>query len=917
MITWITPAGQLGIITERITLEIPLSATSDVGAVTYTLIAGNLPRGLRLDNGVIKGSPTEVRRYTVNRFVIRASDGVDLEDRTFNIDVDGSDIPGWVTREGFLEVGGNNVYFVLDNSYVNFQLEAYDTDEIAGDTLEYRLNPMAGELPPGLTLGIDGVISGYTDPIFALEYTGAPYGGYDIDPMDVVPLDFADAEANGFDSYFYDLPTYDYFEPARVPRRLSRIYTFSVQVSDGLNSVSRLFKIFVITDDFLKADNTIVQVDTNLFRAGNTGDRVPYWITPSDLGRVRANNYVTIFLDVYDPPELPGILSYFLVEPTLDWEGQADYALDALVIYQGSNYICIEAHRSTSTFDSSKWASYGIPTGLSLDNTTGELAGRIPYQSAVTKTYRWTMVAVDYPPGLVNNIYSFKGPWSSTTTYQVNDTVLYDTSYFVCVTANRGRYPNEINVDYWDQATGSREKTFKLDVIGEIESSINWITPSDRGTIKPNQPSQIYVEAESLIYGGRVSYEFVSGRLPPGLEFLPNGIIQGKVNQFADATSLGLTRFYDKVDSATVDSTPSREFNTTFDGATTSFDKKFTFTIKARDYANAAELNRTFYITVVADNTKTFANLYLTALQSKAKRLEWYNFITDVNIFTPDDLYRYGDPNYATQTDLKVLVYAGIESVAAVKYVQAMSRNHYRKRILFGDVKIAKAKDATTQNTIYEVVYVDIVDDKETPAGKSISSTVNLRDDINSKVLVSYDAIHVDSDIPFVSDSDYQRVFPNSIKNMRNRIADVGERDREFLPLWMRSIQDVAQYELGYTKALILCYAKPGRGAEIAARIKAKTYYASRESWNTVDSYLLGDTVIYKGQYYTATSNNTNKDPEVETNFWIKNFDFKNIDFVADRYVIDILDGHIENHYLAFPQRAILNKYPDTASQAI
>ena len=115
MITWITPAERLSIVTERIILDIPLEATSDVGPITYTLLAGSLPRGLRLDTVVttdstqsivyIKGSPTEVERYTISRFVIRASDGEDIEDRTFSIDVDGSDEPVWITREGFLNVG--------------------------------------------------------------------------------------------------------------------------------------------------------------------------------------------------------------------------------------------------------------------------------------------------------------------------------------------------------------------------------------------------------------------------------------------------------------------------------------------------------------------------------------------------------------------------------------------------------------------------------------------------------------------------------------------------------------------------------------------------------------------------------------------------------------------------------------------
>jgi hypothetical protein len=166
---------------------------------------------------------------------------------------------------------------------------------------------------------------------------------------------------------------------------------------------------------------------------------------------------------------------------------------------------------------------------------------------------------------------------------------------------------------------------------------------------------------------------------------------------------------------------------------------------------------------------------------------------------------------------------------------------------------MAKAKDPETQETIYEVIYVDIIDEYE-KNDISISQTIELSDKIESKVLISYDSIKVDSDIPFVSDSDHQRIFPNSIKNMRSRIRDIGDRDRELLPLWMRSIQDRASYETGYVKALPLCFAKPGSSDAVMARIRAS------------------------------------------------GFDFKSIDFVADRYIIDILDGEIEDKYLAFPQ---------------
>jgi len=149
MITWNTPQGNLGTKKERETTSITLSATSDVGDVTYTVIAGSLPRGLRLIDNAVKGSPAEVKSYTTSRFVIRAQDSEDLEDRTFSLSVDGADAPEWITEEGYLQVGNGEAYFVLDNSRVNFQLESYDTDIIAGDKLEYYLIPMGGQLPPG------------------------------------------------------------------------------------------------------------------------------------------------------------------------------------------------------------------------------------------------------------------------------------------------------------------------------------------------------------------------------------------------------------------------------------------------------------------------------------------------------------------------------------------------------------------------------------------------------------------------------------------------------------------------------------------------------------------------------------------------------------------------------------------------
>jgi hypothetical protein len=103
---------------------------------------------------------------------------------------------------------------------------------------------------------------------------------------------------------------------------------------------------------------------------------------------------------------------------------------------------------------------------------------------------------------------------------------------------------------------------------------------------------------------------------------------------------------------------------------------------------------------------------------------------------------------------------------------------------------------------------------------------------------------------------------------MRSRIKNLGESDREFLPLWMRSIQSESAVETGFVKALTLCYLKPGFSESVISRIK------------------------------------------------FSEFDFKSIDFTIDRYLIDILNGEIENKYLAFPQSDVLKK-ESSVSQTI
>ena len=857
-ISWITPAGSLGTIQERSKQDIVLNATSSVGSVKFKLQTGQLPKGMRLEGNSIKGTPFEVRQTTSFRFVIRAEDTEEKKDRTFSITVEGADAPLWLTREGLLPVGPNSTFFVLDNDRVDFRLEALDPDIPAGDELEYYIPWNGGELPPGLSLSRDGKISGFTDPIFAVEYSVFS-GNYDAQLFDASPYDLGIRPSNGYDFFGFDEQSFDFFDAAKFPRRLSRYYQFVVVVSDGLNETRRSFQIYVVNEDFLRADNTIMQVGTGIFRADNTYIRSPIWITESDLGFRRANNYVTVYLDVYDPPSLPGTIGYRF--ETINPEINATLSNRA---FDSDNFINIDIKPSRPgvfevpkrnqkiaiaevyNFTDSTLGTYTItsveeistnkyrvgvnpmlsarilegaelvigdtselPPGLRLDTITGELVGRIPYQPRITKDYKFTVTATAF------------------------------------------------NIDF--EARASTPRTFTIKILGELESGVKWISPAAVGSISPNKDSMLFIQAESLLRGGLVLYQLESGSLPPGLTLIPTGEIVGKINQIGDAKRQGLTRFFEQTSETT------KNYSYTYDGGTTTFDKKYTFVVRARDIFNYAETSKTFQIEVVSDDAQVFSNLSVKAFQKKSKRSVWYNFISDEAVFEPEKIYRYGDPAFGVQKEIKALLYAGIESLSAEKFVQAMSRNHYRKRLRFGNVRKAEAKDPITQKVIYEVVYIDIIDNLE-KNGTSISNTVNLPNKIDSKILVSGNQITIDSDIFLISDRDHQQIFPNSIKNMRKRIKEItvededstirrANRDRTYLPLWMRSIQEDSFVETGFVSAMPLCFTKPGEADYIILNIK----------------------------------NN--------------GFDFKILDFEIDRYLIDAIDGELSDKYLAFPQR--------------
>jgi hypothetical protein len=933
LLVWTQPSGySFGTFPERVRLSQNLPVSNGEGVI-YRVISGELPAGLIIENDKIVGTPFEVSRTTEYNFCIRASKDGAIADRTYNIVIDGSDDPVILTPSGDLPVGPYQQLFVLDSTFVEYQIEAFDQDTAAGQQLTYFIAFNDGELPPGLILTETGRITGFVQPTLALRPEDGS-GTYDDSYYDAYAFDFAVRPSNGYDSFFYDNVIYDYSIPAIQPKKLNRKFVFTVTVTDGDTFVKRTFSIFVVGDDYFRVDNTRVLED-GLFTADNTFLRSPIWITASNLGTYRANNYITLVLDTYDTQNIVYNFEQVNVDITALTEKisgadnlQAGNTLtvrittgtpvfgqyltfanelflndvDTSKIYQISSVEKInnELYRLTLTDTLVANIPDGLefyigslsqlPPGLEFDIPTAELRGVVPYQPAITRTYSFTVTAKRFSDS---------------------------------------------------QETVKSARKFTVDIIGEIDSVISWNTSSNLGEIDANYISTLAVNATSNVPNAIVLYSLESGRLPPGLTLDLSGEIVGKVNQFGDRGSdiLGLTTFDDRSSNesyyggnaftvysftdtrldggdatATYVGDSSLIFGgsasttfipldnpTTFDNSTTTFDRVYVFTIRANDQYGLSSITRSFTVKVNTPNELVYSNIRVKPFLKIEQRDLWKTFINNNNIFTTSSIYRPNDINFGVQSELSMVILSGVETKEAARYISAMGLNHKRKRFRFGEIKTATAMAPGTNHPVYEVVYIEMVDPAEVNGKrlplelknlglqtKKISvdnSTIIWQSgftkgfDANGNPLVGFEEalnfaingekienfarsapdstrpepiVTIDSTAYLASNPNPSNYYPNSVSNWRDRLSSVGLVERNYLPLWMRSIQPGGKQELGFKLAVPICYCKVGTANDIILNIK------------------------------------------------FSEFDFKLLDYTADRYIIDAVEGQNTDKYLVF-----------------
>jgi hypothetical protein len=790
---------------------------------------------------------------------------------------------------------------------------------------------------------------------------------------------------------------------ANKPKKLNRTYQFTITVTDGDTVAKRTFKIFVVGDDYFRADNTTWLNGDTMFTSDVTYMRAPMWLTPSYLGLKRANNYVTLILDTYDTESViynleqvnanaratskkrftvgpGGVLNFTqdnfkgsntltttltATKPTvghfLTFSGLVQEAfqlnrVDAVEDLGSGEY------RLTLFYPLEVEVTDGIefligtvsqlPPGMQFDNNTAEVHGVVPYQPAITKSFTFTVSATKIS-GKINTAEYVVIP--SNVGVRINQIVISKVSFsrisevlrnFTLITVdNFNIEPIQVSsIDYSNplevvinlstniiitntsrvtiqfvSLAGERvsnPKIFTVDILGEVDSAISWETTSNLGTINANFVSTLSVKAVSTISTSTILYNLISGRLPPGLSLDISGEIVGKVTQYGDDNNDGLTTFTDTVfvnlaDGGTAGATSFESVidggdafsvgtdfvggnsttiyqtstdTTTFDGDTTSFDRDYEFVVEARDQFGYSAVTRTFRISIDTPNQLVYSNIRVKPFLKIEQRSQWSDFIDNTSIFTPSSIYRANDPNFGIQRDLSMLIFAGIETKEAAAYISAIGLNHKKKRFQFNGVKKATAITPGTKTPVYEVIYIQMLDPME-PGGRRLPNklsnlgkdpdtiTVDTSNSLWSRSIsdLSADApyserpsqfITVDSQGFEVSNPNINEYFPNSVSNWRDRLRNWSDNnqsfslERNYLPLWMRSIQPGSRTELDFQLAIPICYCKVG----------------------------LADDILLNINNYLKTTG----------------FKFNQLDYTADRYIIDSVEGQTQDKYLVF-----------------
>jgi len=470
-----------------------------------------------------------------------------------------------------------------------------------------------------------------------------------------------------------------------------------------------------------------------------------------------------------------------------------------------------------------------LPPNLSLDPSTGYLFGYIPYIGLRESTYTFT-------------VRIFK-------------------------TNNPNAY---------------RDFDYSIDIFGDIDTLVTWDVNSNLGTIANGETSTLYISA-SHVQGIKLSYRLQQGSrssLPQGLQLLPSGNIIGRVSYETFSLDGNATTF-------------DNDITTRLDSNETTFDREYKFTAEVYDNTGIVSVAKEFTITVDRQYDKPCQCMRIEAFMPQNDRDLVASIVDDRDVFNPDWIYRPDDPWFGIRRKVWYEHAYGLEPSTFQEYTDAILQNHYRKKIVLGEIKTALAKD-DADNILYEVVYATVVDTAVNNDGESAAIAQKLKYPVNKD-----DSTEIDT------------VYPNSLENMRTRVISNIGQVAPILPRWMLSKQEDGDV-LGFTRAWVMCYTKPGRAKLIKYEIERKFGNLLNTIDFDADRYVLG--------WYSANqwdSNNDEWKESVETTFdreasapYSTPSDETTFDGGSIKFMYNI-DKHeytdVYDKYVIFPQQRIID----------
>lgn len=366
---------------------------------------------------------------------------------------------------------------------------------------------------------------------------------------------------------------------------------------------------------------------------------------------------------------------------------------------------------------------------------------------------------------------------------------------------------------------------YKLIVKKDVSQDIVWVTDSNLGTILNGSISDLNIQATSAL---ALKYRITSGSLPPNLELLDNGLIIGRA-----------------------------AFQPTEEILSVGTKTKFDFEIEAfnTEYALLAS-KRTFTLIIEQYFDKPIENVYIKAVPSITQRKSIYEFLNNDTVFPTELLYRARDPYFGKSSNVSFVHIFGQQASSLETYLSGMTKNHFNIQLVLGAVKTAKAKDSLG-NTIYEVVYCEIIDenssiakvDKDLYWPREISRNLGPYDTGAGEIFTSdsFGNMYHTSLTP----GSIRMLHPASLHTMRTRMAEeLGQTlDNNVLPKWMTSQQDDGTI-IGYKPAWVVCYANPGQGETIKQNMIDTFGLNLNDIDFTVDRYFIDKSATFNWNPY-------------------------------------------------------------------